>query len=112
MALAADHVNLFYLQVENMDQKKPAKGGKEKAKHSADMDAKKISIVGRTKVKEAKLEAKKSAQNDKDIYSVVGHMERTLFIVDLSKLEAEGDTLLDAIVMYRPLHEISKVCFQ
>ena len=64
---------------------------------------------GRSKAKEAKLEAAVASGQDKEVYSVVSHMERTLFIVDLSKLEAEGDTLVDAMVMYRPMAELKKV---
>lgn len=70
------------------------------------MEAGKFSITGRGKTKESKVDQ----SQDKDaVYSVVSHMERTLFIVDLSKLEAEGDALVDALVMYRPAHEFRKV---
>lgn len=52
--------------------------------------------------------AQSGAEGDA-IYSVVTHMRRTFFIVDLSKLEAEGDTLVDALVLYRPESEFKKV---
>ena len=38
-----------------------------------------------------------------------GHMERTMFMVDLSRLKAEGDTLENALVLYRPEGDIKKV---
>lgn len=38
-----------------------------------------------------------------------GHMERTMFMVDLSRLKAEGDTLENALVLYRPEADIKKV---
>ncbi len=63
---------------------------------------------GRSKAKEAKVEAAAASGQDKEVYSVVTHMERTLFIVDLTKLEAEGDTLVDALVVYRPMAEYKK----
>jgi hypothetical protein len=87
-------------------QKKPGKlgKGKERAGHSSDMES---SRFGRGK---AKVEQATMTAQDKDaVYSVVSHMERTLFIVDLSKLEAEGDTLVGSLVMYRPLYEFKKV---
>lgn len=66
-----------------------------------------FSITGKSRGKDAKAD---SASQDKDaVYSVVSHMERTLFIVDLSKLEAEGDTLAEALVVYRPFYEFKKV---
>ena len=47
---------------------------------------------------------------DQDIYSAVSSMDRTILVVDLSKLEAEGDTLVGALVLYHPEHELKKVC--
>lgn len=93
-----------------MDQQKPVKAGKgkEKARHSGDMEASRFSITGRGKAK-ADPVAAQSAQDKDAVYSVVTHMERTLFILDLSKLESEGDTLVGALVMYRPLYEFKKV---
>lgn len=73
------------------------------------MEAGKLSRAGRNKIKEAKEREARADQAQDAVYSVVSHMERTLFIVDLSKLEAEGDTLVDALVVYRPLHEFRKV---
>lgn len=89
-------------------QQKPVKAGKgkEKTKHTSDMEASRFSITGRGKAKSDPA-AQSSAQDA--VYSVVSHMERTLFIVDLSKLEAEGDTLVGSLVMYRPLYEFKKV---
>lgn len=46
-----------------------------------------------------------------EIYSAISRMERTLFVVDLSKLEAEGDTLVGALVVYQPQHELKKVLY-
>ncbi len=46
---------------------------------------------------------------DQDIYSSASRMERTIFVVDLSKLEAEGDTLVGALVLYHPEAELKKV---
>ena len=67
---------------------------------------------GRSKAaREAKGEAAVPSAQEKEVYSVVSHMERTLFVVDLSRLEAEGDTLVEAMVMYRPMAELKKVCF-
>ncbi len=37
------------------------------------------------------------------------HQHRTLFVVDLSRLKAERDTLENAMVMYRPEKEFKKV---
>ena len=71
------------------------------------MDTRKFSIHGKGKAKESKAEPE--ALDRDAVYSVVSHMERTLFIVDLSKLEAEGDTLVEAMVLYRPMHEFKKV---
>ena len=45
---------------------------------------------------------------DQDIYSTASRMERTIFVVDLSKLEAETDTLVDALVFYHPEIELKK----
>lgn len=68
----------------------------------------KFSITGKNKAKPP--EPSPEGAQDKDaVYSVVSHMERTLFIVDLSKLEAEGDTLAEAVVVYKPQHEYKKV---
>ncbi len=64
---------------------------------------------GRNKAKEARAESALPPSEEKEVYSVVSHMERTLFVVDLSKLEAEGDTLVDAMVVYRPWAELKKV---
>lgn len=87
-----------------MDQKAiKSSRGKEKAKHFGDLDSSRFSITGRGKGK-----VDTSAQDA--VYSVVTHMERTLFIVDLSKLEGERDTLAGALVMYRPRAEFCKVC--
>lgn len=94
-----------------MDQKpvkSSSKGNKEKARHSFDMEANRFSITGRNKSK-SEPNAVQSAQDRDAVYSVVSHMERTLFIVDLSKLEAEGDTLVGSLVLYRPLYEFKKV---
>lgn len=94
-----------------MDQK-PVKSskGRERAKHAGDMEASRFSITGRGKAK-ADPAVAQSAQDKDAVYSVVTHMERTLFIVDLSKLEAEGDTLVGSLVMYRPSYEFKKVPF-
>jgi len=46
---------------------------------------------------------------DQDIYSTASRMERTIFVVDLSKLEAETDTLVGALVFYHPEIELKKV---
>lgn len=46
---------------------------------------------------------------DQEIYSTASRMERTVFVVDLSKLEAEGDTLVGALVVYHPEQELKKV---
>ena len=44
------------------------------------------------------------------LYSTrTGHMERTMFVVDLSRLKAEGDTLESALVLYRPEANIKMV---
>lgn len=84
--------------------------GREKGRHLNDMEASKFSITGRNKAKDNKADIAAQSAQDKDaVYSVVTHMERTLFIMDLSKLEAEGDTLVDALVMYRPQQEFKKV---
>lgn len=97
-----------------MDHQKPVKAGKgkekngyQKNKQSGDMETSRFSITGRSKVKADP--PPQSAQDKDAVYSVVSHMERTLFIVDLSKLEAEGDTLVGSLVMYRPLYEFKKV---
>lgn len=37
------------------------------------------------------------------------HQDRTMFLVDLSRLKAERDTLENALVMYRPEKEFMKV---
>ena len=37
------------------------------------------------------------------------YLERTIFVVDLSKLKEERDTLEGAIVMYKPEREFKKV---
>lgn len=68
----------------------------------------KFSITGKNKAKGPPEPSPEGAQ-DNPVYSVVSHMERTLFIVDLSKLEAEGDTLAEAVVVYKPQHEYKKV---
>ena len=83
-----------------------ASKGKEKNRQSGDMETSRFSIRGKTKPAEP---PPQSAQDKDAVYSVVSHMERTLFIVDLSKLEAEGDTLVGSLVMYRPLYEFKKV---
>ena len=60
----------------------------------------------------AEANASRSSGEDyatRDIYSTVSHMERTLFVVDLSKLEDEGDTLVGALVLYQPQHELKRV---
>ena len=36
-------------------------------------------------------------------------MDRTFFLVDLARLRKEGDTLENALVMYRPLADIKRV---
>ena len=91
-----------------LDFMKPVRG-KEKTKHSTDLETSRFSITGRGK-SAAKVEPAAQSAQDKDaVYSVVSHMERTLFIVDLSKLEAEGDTLVGSLVMYRPEYEFKKV---
>lgn len=96
-------------ELEKMDQKPVKSGrGKEKAKQSGDMEASRFSITGRGKAK-AEPATAQTAQDKDAVYSVVTHMERTLFIVDLSKLEAEGDTLVGSLVMYRPMYEFKKV---
>jgi hypothetical protein len=44
------------------------------------------------------------------IYSTTSHQpDRTLFVVDLSRLKAERDTLENALVLYRPEADIKKV---
>ena len=94
-----------------LDFMKPSRG-KEKGKqsHFSDAEPSKFSITGRGKNKDAKADPAAQPTLDKDaVYSVVSHMERTLFIVDLSKLEAEGDTLIGSLVMYRPYYEFKKV---
>lgn len=70
-----------------------------------------VGKFGRSKAKEAKQDVAAASGQDKEVYSVVSHMERTLFVVDLSKLEAEGDTLVDAMVTYRPMAELKKVSY-
>ena len=92
-----------------MDQKQKGIRSKDKSKHTGDMDSYKFSITGKGKSREAKQASSSQPQDKDNIYSVVTHMERTLFIVDLSKLEAEGDTLEEACVFYRPQHEFKKV---
>ncbi len=37
------------------------------------------------------------------------HQDRTMFVVDLSRLKAERDTLENAMVLYRPEKEFMKV---
>lgn len=45
------------------------------------------------------------------IYSTTSSQaDRTLFVVDLSRLKAERDTLENALVLYRPDAEFKKVC--
>lgn len=44
------------------------------------------------------------------VYSTTSHQpDRTLFVVDLSRLKAERDTLENALVLYRPEADIKKV---
>ena len=38
-----------------------------------------------------------------------GPSERTFFVVDLSRLKQEGDTLTSAMVVYRPEADLKKV---
>ncbi len=73
---------------------------RDKGKHSGDTDA----LRGKSRAKE-----QPRPEEQQEIYSAVSRMERTLFIVDLSKLEAEGDTLVNATIIYRPLQEYKKV---
>lgn len=42
---------------------------------------------------------------------LVHHQDRTMFVVDLSRLKAERDTLENALVMYSPMKEFQKVCY-
>ncbi len=58
----------------------------------------------------------KEALEDDYIYAPVTteqslphHQDRTLFVVDLSRLKAERDTLENALVIYRPEREFKKV---
>ena len=82
-----------------MEQQKPKFGGKGKEKTP----------------KGTGVEADSSPPSNPDLgatrgaSSAISRMERTLFIVDLSKLEAEGDTLVGALVVYQPQHELKKV---
>lgn len=49
-------------------------------------------------------------KEDTYVYSTTSHQpDRTLFVVDLSRLKAERDTLENALVLYRPEADIKKV---
>ena len=76
---------------------------------SGDLDASKFSM--NTSKGKPRDPAQFEARDKDNVYSVMSHMERTFFIVDLSRLEAEGDTLVGALVLYRPQHELKKVSY-
>ena len=67
------------------------------------------------KDKDAEKKDPSSSEKEKEgdysyVYSTTTHQpDRTLFVVDLSRLKAERDTLENALVLYRPAADIKKV---
>lgn len=66
----------------------------------------------RRKDKEEKKDPSSSEKEPDYIYSATStthQPDRTFFVVDLSRLKAERDTLENALVFYRPEADIKKV---
>ena len=62
------------------------------------------------KDKDEKKDPSEKEKEDTYVYATTSHQpDRTLFVVDLSRLKAERDTLENALVLYRPEADIKKV---
>lgn len=69
---------------------------------------------GAHKAKGEKKDSKDTSGGDKEpdyVYSATttSQHDRTLFVVDLSRLKEERDTLENALVLYRPEADLKKV---
>ncbi len=55
------------------------------------------------------MEGRSEGQGKEPWYVASTHVDRTFFIVDLSRLQQESDTLEGAMVVYRPQEDFKKV---
>lgn len=86
--------------MEQLQKPKSGGKGKDKVQKSSGAEADASTVTMKRDLEES---------TTQEIYSAISRMERTLFVVDLSKLEDEGDTLVGAMVLYQPQQELKKV---